>query len=214
MSRRIFCKPCYLTNTLNNPIKFLLKIENEAMALTHTILVTLATEPHTGYEIWKTFEETLNCFWKATQQQIYRELGKMEKKGLVKSEIILQQGRPDKKLYSMTEKGKIELEKWMTLPSEPAIIREDLLVKVRAGSIVNPDIVVQELIHRRQIHQETLTIYREKEKEFLENIDTLPPSDYCLYLTLKRGIRLENQWVEWCDEVLEYFNSRKSEQKA
>ncbi|WP_053074869.1 PadR family transcriptional regulator [Crocosphaera watsonii WH 8501] len=50
------------------------------MALTHTILVTLATESHTGYEIWKTFEETLNSFWKASQQQIYRELGKMEKK--------------------------------------------------------------------------------------------------------------------------------------
>ncbi len=177
------------------------------MTLTHTILVTLATESHTGYEIWKTFEETLNCFWKATQQQIYRELGKMEKKELVKSEIIPQQSRPDKKLYSITEQGKIELEKWMILPYEPTVIREDLLVKIRAGALVNPDIIVQELTHRRQIHQETLTRYQQKEKDYLGKNDSLTPSDYCLHLTLKRGIRFEEQWIEWCDVALEYFKS-------
>ena len=58
------------------------------MALTHTILVTLATESHTGYEIWKTFEETFNSFWKASQQQIYRELGKMEKKDCLNQPVI------------------------------------------------------------------------------------------------------------------------------
>ncbi|MDJ0508913.1 MAG: PadR family transcriptional regulator [Crocosphaera sp.] len=180
------------------------------MALTHTILVTLATESHTGYEIWKTFEETLNCFWKATQQQIYRELGKMEKNGLVKSEIIPQKGRPDKKLYSITEQGQIELEEWMSVPSQPTVIREDLLVKIRAGALVNSEIIIQELTHRHQIHQQTLISYQQKEKDFLEKIDALNTSDYCLYLTLKRGIRFEQQWIEWCDEALDYFNSIKN----
>ncbi|MCH2243893.1 MULTISPECIES: PadR family transcriptional regulator [Crocosphaera] len=179
------------------------------MALTHTILVTLATESHTGYEIWKTFEETLNSFWKASQQQIYRELGKMEKKGLLNSEIILQKGRPNKKLYSITEEGKMELQEWMNQKSEPAVMREDLLVKVRAGGLVNPDIIVQELTHRRQVHKENLTRYQQKEKDYLKKIDSLTPSDYCLYLTLKRGIGFENQWIEWCDEALEYFNGLK-----
>ncbi|MDJ0578801.1 PadR family transcriptional regulator [Crocosphaera sp.] len=187
----------------------MIKTEEKAMALTHTILVTIATEPHTGYEIWKNFEETLNCFWKASQQQIYRELGKMEQKGLVNSEMIFQQGRPNKKLYSITEQGKIELEKWISFPSEPTVIREDLLVKIRAGSLVNPEIILQELKHRRQIHQETLTRYQQKEKDYLKNIDSLTPSDYCLYLTLKRGIIYENEWIEWCDEALEYFSSLK-----
>nr|WP_231607086.1 hypothetical protein [Crocosphaera watsonii] len=40
-------------------------------------------------------------------------------------------------------------------------------------------------------------------------MDSLTPSDYCLYLTLKRGIGFENQWIEWCDEALEYFNGLK-----
>ncbi len=179
------------------------------MALNHTILVTLAKESHTGYEIWKNFEETLNCFWKATQQQIYRELGKMERKGLVKSEIVPQEGRPDKKLYSITKQGKIELENWMNLPSEPTVIREDLLVKVRAGCLVNPEIIIQELTHRRHIHQQTLTRYRQKEQDFLEKFETLSMVEHCIYLTLKRGIRYETQWIEWCDEALEYFDGLK-----
>ncbi|MEL4897599.1 PadR family transcriptional regulator [Crocosphaera sp. Alani8] len=181
------------------------------MTLTHTILVALTTKSHTGYEIWKTFEERLNFFWKATQQQIYRELGKMEKKGFVNSEIILQQGRPNKKLYSITEEGQIELENWISLPSEPTVIREDLLVKIRAGDLVNPDIIVQELKHHHQIHQENLNTYQQREKDFLENINNLSPSDYCRYLTLKRGIRYEYGWIEWCEEALEYFTNLKLE---
>ncbi|MGK7887560.1 MAG: hypothetical protein AB4057_23385 [Crocosphaera sp.] len=58
-----------------------------------------------------------------------------------------------------------------------------------------------------QIHQETLTRYKQKEKDYLKNIDDLTPSDYCLYLTLKRVILYENEWIEWCDEALEYFSS-------
>ncbi len=177
------------------------------MALTHTILVTLTNKPYTGYEIWKTFEETVNCFWKATQQQIYRELNKMEQNKLVKSIIIPQEGRPDKKLYSITPQGLEELDNWIKQPSEPTVIREDLLVKVRAGDLVNPSLIIQELTHRRQIHQQTLAKYQEKEETFLNRVMPLPLSEMCLYLTLKRGIRYEIQWIEWCEEALQFFQS-------
>ena len=52
------------------------------MALSHTILTVLAHSPHSGYDISKRFEESVSCYWQASQQQIYRELGQNGAAGL------------------------------------------------------------------------------------------------------------------------------------
>ena len=176
------------------------------MALAHTILTTLADSPQTGYDLWKIFEESVSCFWKATQQQIYRELSKMERQGLLTSEVVPQQGKPAKKVYSITPEGKKELIFWIHQPSNPTAIREELLVKVRAGYLVESKVIIQELEYRRRLHSEQLAHYLEKEKLFLGYGDKLPFSEKCRYLTLRRGIRYEQEWINWCEEAIALFN--------
>ncbi|NER37374.1 MAG: PadR family transcriptional regulator [Oscillatoria sp. SIO1A7] len=173
------------------------------MTLTHTILAAIASEPQTGYDLSKRFDDSVGFFWKASQQQIYRELAKMEDRGLLSSEIIPQVGRPAKKLYSLTEEGLRELKTWIVQPSDPMAIREDLLVKVMAGHLVSREEILQELQHRRQIHAQQLSIYRHKEKTIFGNLAKLPLEKQCLYLTLRRGILYEENWVAWCDEAIE-----------
>ena len=51
------------------------------MALAHTILTLLLEKPYSGYDISKCFEDGISCYWNASQQQIYRELTKIEKEG-------------------------------------------------------------------------------------------------------------------------------------
>lgn len=43
--------------------------------------------------------------WSAAHQQVYRELNKMSKAGIVTHNIIPQDGKPDKKIYTITDKG-------------------------------------------------------------------------------------------------------------
>ncbi|MBP0017731.1 MAG: hypothetical protein J7647_09250 [Cyanobacteria bacterium SBLK] len=33
------------------------------------------------------------------------------------------------------------------------------------------------------------------------------------YLTLRRGIRYEQNWIEWCDEVLAFLSEEENESK-
>lgn len=171
------------------------------MTLSHTILILLCESAQSGYDVSKRFEDSVSCFWKASHQQIYRELSKMEGLGFVASESIPQQGKPDKKLYQITETGRTELEHWFELSCTPAPIREDLLVKVLAGSYVPKSILVKQLEERRALHQHQLDCYSEKEKTFLDIKD---PGEHLTfrYLTLRRGIRYESEWVDWCNEVL------------
>jgi DNA-binding PadR family transcriptional regulator len=173
------------------------------MALTHTILATLGNEAFSGYDLWKNFTECTSHYWKASQQQVYRELSKLETQGAIAPEIVPQENRPDKKLYRITAIGKEILTAWIAEPSEPMAIREELLVKVLAAHLVPSKVIIQELKRRQQIHQEKLEACLEKEQEMLaESPELASAAHKCIYLTLRRGIRYETEWVAWCEEAI------------
>lgn len=127
-------------------------------------------------------------------------------KGWVNFEAVPQAGKPDKKIYCITEGGWRELTRWYTEPTEPTPIREDLLVQVLIGHKMPRQLLVNQVKHRQQIHSAQLKEYREIETEYLSR-DSLGNSDRDLeaqfeYLTLKRGIAYETSWLSWCEDVM------------
>lgn len=178
------------------------------MALSHTILAALNTGAQSGYDLLKGFSSGSGCFWQATQQQIYRELGKLEEQGLIVPEVVPQEGRPDKKLYTITAEGQTILREWIAQPSKPTPIREELMVKVLAAHLVEPDVVLDELKRRQQQHQEQLEAYQGIwECDGCSNLSKLPMPLQCTCMTLRRGIRYEQSWVDWCEETITWLGS-------
>jgi len=101
------------------------------MSLPHVLLTSLLERPSTGFELARRFDRSMRLFWNATHQQIYRELNNMLKKGWVSTlENEMASGR--KKTYQVEQLGRIELASWMTQQSEPAQLRDDLMVRLRA----------------------------------------------------------------------------------
>lgn len=178
------------------------------MALPHTILAVLSQQPYSGYDISKRFDESVSCYWRASQQQIYRELGKMEQQGWVTHETVPQEGKPDKKIYSLTALGQAELRRWYGEPTEPTPIREDLLVRVLAAPYVPDGGLVEELQRRRQLHCDQLANYQAMDKQYNALADP-PVIEQFRYLTLRRGMRYEQDWIDWIDEVLAFLNAAK-----
>ena len=64
------------------------------MSLPHVILTVLSTRDATGYDITKEFSATIGYFWKASHQQVYRELNKMAQNQLVTCVLEPQEGKP------------------------------------------------------------------------------------------------------------------------
>ncbi|MBX2864014.1 MAG: PadR family transcriptional regulator [Leptolyngbyaceae cyanobacterium MAG.088] len=180
------------------------------MALAHTILALLAQQSDSGYDISKRFDEGLSCYWKATQQQVYRELSKMESQGWVSFEKVPQEGKPDKKIYSITEAGWAEFNRWYAEPTERTQIREDLLVKVMIGYKMPRKLLLKELHHRQALHQAQLDNYRAKEAMCLAESNP-PMALQFKYLTLKRGIAYETSWLQWCADVLTFLEQNDPE---
>ena len=87
------------------------------MSLKYGLLGLLSYEPTTGYDIAKKFNGTLSLFWQATASQVYRELDAMEQNGWLVSEHVIQNDKPNKRVYSVTEEGHTELTTWLSMPS-------------------------------------------------------------------------------------------------
>jgi DNA-binding PadR family transcriptional regulator len=70
----------------------------------------------TGYELNKEFNESLGNFWQAKPQQIYRELDAMEINGWLISERVIQNEKPNKRVYTITAMGKAVFLDWLSSP--------------------------------------------------------------------------------------------------
>ncbi|PZV02715.1 MAG: PadR family transcriptional regulator, partial [Cyanobium sp.] len=92
-------------------------------------------------------------------------------------------------------------------PSLPTPIREDLLVKVLGGPYAEPEQLLAEVQRRRAVHAAQLASYQETEALVLSQAG-LPLQEQYRYLTLRRGILFEQEWIRWCDEVIAFLHQQ------
>ncbi|WP_291479910.1 PadR family transcriptional regulator [Corynebacterium sp.] len=178
------------------------------MALEHAIMISLAERPGTGYELGRQFATSLGHFWPATRQQIYRTLARLHDDGLVTCRDVAQDGRPDKKIYTLAPAGRTALHDWISEPSELMKIRDDLSVKIRGAEHGDLGDVLADIGRHRDAHRERLRLYRSYERtQFPEVADAAPGAltgrRLHQHLVLRLGIRLEHTFVDWCTEVLD-----------
>jgi len=179
------------------------------MALSHSILATLIGRGKSlsGYDLAKEFNSSVGFYWKTTHQQIYRELARLEKEGMVTSEIIKQTDRPDKKIYNITDTGRMHLVEWIAEPSIPTPVKEDMLVKMYVGFLVPKGILIKELQQLKDLHMEKLRLYEEYEKLYFADVKNLPVKGKYRYLNLRTGINFESFHIKWCEEAIDFLNN-------
>ena len=140
------------------------------MALPHAILVSLCEQASSGYQLAHRFDRSIGYFWAATHQQIYRTLKTMEEDGWVSVTPVAQQGRPDKKVYAVSDPGRAELARWIAEPlsgrgSSVADNRtRDIAVKIRGAEHGDIDTVRAQVAALRAERAELLNTYRGFEK--------------------------------------------------
>jgi DNA-binding PadR family transcriptional regulator len=177
------------------------------VALPHAILVSLSEQPGSGYELTRRFDRSIGFFWSATHQQIYRTLRVMEEDGWVKATPVVQQGRPDKKVYTVADAGRAELARWIAEPltgrgsSVTDNRTRDLAVKIRAAVYGDVAALRDQVVALRSERAELLDIYRGFEKRQFPDPGTLTNGALHQYLVLRGGIRAEESAIEWLDEV-------------
>jgi len=182
------------------------------LSLQYGILGLLTFKPMSGYELKTIFDNSINYFWTAQLSQIYRDLGTLEKKGYVTSQVEEQTGRPDKKIYSITAEGDEAFQKWLNdFPKQlSTAIRDDICLRTFFGSRIPLDELEFQLKRFIKEKQEVIDILRMME-EHKDHYKDAPESDRIFFqlLTLKKGLLVFGAEVQWAEECLKDIGELK-----
>jgi DNA-binding PadR family transcriptional regulator len=177
------------------------------MSLSYAILAVLADKSCSGYDLAKQFAGSVGYFWSASHQQIYRELTKLENQCWIEGVRIAQAGKPDKKLFSLTDLGRQQMVAWIGQPSKISHQKQEILVKLFAGHLVEPAILIAELRRYQREHEQQLAIYEQIEEAYFSEPERLSLAAKCQYLTLRQGIGYELGVLNWCTEAIALLGS-------
>jgi DNA-binding PadR family transcriptional regulator len=106
------------------------------------LLGLLTIAPMSGYDLGQTIRASVGHFWNESYGQIYPNLKKLEAGGLVTAKTERQEGKPDRRVYSINKKGRERLETWLAIPPQPEIPRNELLLKLFFGAQASPDVLI------------------------------------------------------------------------
>ncbi|KAB2854384.1 MAG: PadR family transcriptional regulator [Sphingopyxis terrae] len=115
------------------------------MSLRMLILAIVEAKPSTGYAITKEFDAVAGFFWRASHQQVYRELAALADEGLVRFKDVAQEGRPDKKVHAITVAGRRAFAEWYAQPQDIPRLNDPLMVKVFTGELGGVDNLIEQL---------------------------------------------------------------------
>lgn len=115
------------------------------MSLTHGILGFLCYNDMTGYHLAKAFRSSIHFCWYAQTSQIYLELSKLEQKKLVKSRLVIQSDKPNKKIYSITDSGKQEFLQWLNDNHDGVGFKNAFLMKIFFSGNSTPEKTILKL---------------------------------------------------------------------
>ncbi|WP_019910974.1 PadR family transcriptional regulator [Paenibacillus sp. HW567] len=172
--------------------------------LKYAILGLLNKESMTGYDIGKEFSKDLGEFWNAKHSQIYPELKKLLDEGLIVYEIQISGEVLEKKLYSITEKGKQDFLQWLK-KEEPIEPTPKDVFRLRMYFSNNLDVAtrLQLLGHQLLQHQDRLKHLR-KNKERYNSIPPLDSDNFGDYLVLDGAILRETVTIQWLENYIDY----------
>ena len=183
------------------------------MALRHAVLAALLDEEMSGYQLAKAFDTGVANFWHALPQQLYAELTRLEREGLIAGREVVQETRPNKRLFKVTEAGLAELERFTAAATRPSVIRDDLLVKVQAADHVDTGELLAQLAERAAFAQAKIDLFGmllhrmrgdRTEADFLRHGERIGP-----YLTCLRGLAFEQGNRDWCERSAAVLRARR-----
>ncbi|WP_437773621.1 PadR family transcriptional regulator [Arthrobacter sp. KNU40] len=99
------------------------------MSLRYALLALLSVEPMTGYDLSKRFGASVAYVWHAPDSQIYPELRRMEKDGLLEGEDVPWGHRATKTRYRITDSGIAAFRAWINTPLEYSRERDPVHLK-------------------------------------------------------------------------------------
>ena len=161
------------------------------------LLGMLSLAPSTGYDIKKMFGKASTGFWNESYGQVYPRLKRLVQEGLATVKRIEREGLTDKKVYTITQEGKDEFERWLYLPADEPLERHEMMLKIFFGNATSKALTMAHIETMQRFHEQALEQLRSER-------DALTHEDSLYWDIVARHEELRHQTsIQWCTESLE-----------
>lgn len=125
----------------------------------------------------------------------------MESEKWVECQIEVQNDRPNRKLYCITNDGRAELGRWLETKQQLPVHREPFLVQLYFSEGVKTHTIVELLEHQKAMHEMQLREYKGIRSP-TSTTHNVPREISLAATTLNLGIRTEEAYIEWIEETI------------
>lgn len=169
------------------------------MSLKYALLGLLDNHPASGYELTQEFAASLERWaWHAKHSQIYPELAKLEKDGLIE---VAEEGARGRKTYAITRVGREDLRQWLVQPSKRERMRSEFMLRLfLMGSL--PKAQARKMIERMVAGAQSEI---DAVREAMADEDPIGPDGRPEFgiLAGELGLRQYQALVDWADWAIE-----------
>lgn len=182
------------------------------MSLKYVILGLLSNKPRSGYSLHKTFFPTV----RPALSQVYRTLSDLHDAGLVNVDRLEQDKLPDQKVYSITEAGKVDLDRWLREPVTLRVGRDVTLAQLWFSSRIDKETVIQNINTYAQELRDLIKWYNTEARTLVEKgiLSTPNPKDKLYWhLSLDCTLMQIEAWLKWADDAIKRISSLEPSRK-
>lgn len=182
------------------------------MSLDH-ILLGLLRDPATGYDLKSAFSARIRHFWSAELSQIYPTLKRLEQRRMLRSRVEPSPRGPNRKVYSLTGRGREELARWLRGGPEVDTERFAYLAQLyfmdalgdlretRGFMTELRDHLARWLARLESVEREVIAAHGDAPERYGD-------AGFHRFATLRMGIHSIGSKVAWCDETLAAIDRR------
>ncbi len=167
----------------------------------YALLGFLRRRPMHGYEIYQQLSDPtgLGLVWRLKQSRLYALLGKLEEHGLVTTTLELQESRPPRKIFELTDRGRQTFLSWVQSPVQHGRrFRLDFLAKLYFAQHEAPA-TAQKLIEQQR---QTCLSWLEEQQAQAEGLEEPQPYDWLVHQFRVSQIQAMLHWLEVCQQTL------------
>lgn len=173
------------------------------------LLGLIARSPSTGYALARRMRQPVGYFWTARHSQIYPELARLEKAGLVAHRVVAGAGPRPTKEYRMTANGRAALQAWVAADLDEQPVRDLETLRLWSVWTVAPGVARVVVVQSLARHSARLTAYEEELASVRDAPEAADPAHpwFASRLTLEGGVRTRRAAVEWCEWMLKELDA-------
>lgn len=130
------------------------------------ILGLLAFRPWAAYELIKEMHRNFHYFYPKAESGLYETLKKLEKSGMVTSEVVTK-GKKERAVYSITKEGRKQLKQWLSTEPDHYWLEFDGLLRVFLSKFGNENALRNALSKVRSDNEKHIQLAEKVGNEYL-----------------------------------------------